>query len=223
MATAIDDGMHGTGLRFLPKMVNSLVALLLVLVLAWAFIREKDQDSTDLFLGAGQFLLLAVTFASVSYTNTIIDMTLPFNVGVGYFAAARAFHSAKKATESGVSRFWDSAHVLPAKEGILLAPGNSAKSRGVLLAARRALEVEVGKSAVLHLSDIVGQKTFLGETYENLELVLASSPYAGTVERSPGLRQATDAGLLVIVLDVQGYSVDGCRRAFWRAVTKKIL
>jgi adenylate cyclase len=92
LATAIDNTKHGDYLRY-PKgrIFYPLLTLLIVCATGWAFYRDVQRDKIDRPFGASQFILLGVSYASINFTNTYINLTGPVMVGLAYFTIARIY------------------------------------------------------------------------------------------------------------------------------------
>lgn len=101
LATAIDNLKNGDYLRVPDtKLFNLLLALLIIWATAYAFYRSVGQETLDRLFGASQFLLIAVSFASINLLTTYINLTGPVMLGVAYFSCARVYaFSARKALD----------------------------------------------------------------------------------------------------------------------------
>ena len=92
LATAIDNLKHGDYLRF-PE--ARFAYLLLSLAMVWAtaggFYRGAGQDKFDKLFGASQFILIAISYASINLTTTYINLTGPVTIGLAYFTIARLY------------------------------------------------------------------------------------------------------------------------------------
>ena len=95
LATAIDNLKRGDYLRHPEgRALYPLLTLLIVWATAWAFYRSAGRGKIDRLFGASQFILLGVSFASINFTNTYINLTGPLTVGLGYFTIARIYAAA---------------------------------------------------------------------------------------------------------------------------------
>jgi CHASE2 domain-containing sensor protein len=106
MATAIDNLKRGDYLHnpegriFYPSLT-----LLMVWIVAVAFYRDVGRSQIDNVVGISEFLLLSVSYASINFTTTYINLTGPFAIGLAHFAVARLYASAtSRALETGVLR-----------------------------------------------------------------------------------------------------------------------
>ena len=106
LATAIDNMKHGDYLRYPEgRTLYPLLTLLIVWATAWAFYRNVRRDRIDPLFGASQFILLGVSYASINFTNTYINLTGPVTVGLAYFTIARIYATAtSKALETSALR-----------------------------------------------------------------------------------------------------------------------
>jgi CHASE2 domain-containing sensor protein len=95
LATAMDNLKHGDYLRF-PE--GRLPLLLLSLAIVWltavGFYRSVGRDKIDLVFGFSQFILIGISFATINFTNTYINLTGPVTVGLLYFTIARIYAAA---------------------------------------------------------------------------------------------------------------------------------
>ncbi len=95
LATAIDNMKRGDYLRYPEgRILFPLLALLIVWATALAFYRNVGRDKIDRLFGASQFILLGVSYASMNFTNTYLDLTGPVTVGLTYFTIARIYAKA---------------------------------------------------------------------------------------------------------------------------------
>ena len=106
LATAIDNLKRGDYLRHPEgRALYPLLSLLIVWATAWAFYRSAGRGKIDRLFGASQFILLGVSFASINFTNTYINLTGPLTVGLGYFTIARIYAAAtSRALDTSVLR-----------------------------------------------------------------------------------------------------------------------
>jgi CHASE2 domain-containing sensor protein len=95
LATAVDNMKHGDYLRYPEgRTLYPLITFLIVWATAWAFYRDFQRDRIDSLFGASQFILLGISYASINFTNTYINLTGPVTVGVAYFTVARIYATA---------------------------------------------------------------------------------------------------------------------------------
>jgi adenylate cyclase len=106
LATAIDNLKRRDYLRHPQgRALYPLLTLLIVWTVAWAFYRNVGRGHIDRLFGASQFILLGVSYASINFTNTYINLTGPITVGLAYFSLARAYAAATAAAlETNVLR-----------------------------------------------------------------------------------------------------------------------
>lgn len=92
LATAIDNFKHDDYLRFPDaRIAYLLLTLAIVWATAWGFYRNIGQDKFDRLFGASQFILLAISYASINFTTTYINLTGPVTLGLAYFTLARLY------------------------------------------------------------------------------------------------------------------------------------
>jgi len=90
LATAIDNFKHGDFLRN-PDMgyINLFLALCVIWATAWSFYFDAGRVKIDRLFGASQAILISVSYASINLTNTYINLTGPFTLGIAYYSIAR--------------------------------------------------------------------------------------------------------------------------------------
>ncbi|MBM3380291.1 MAG: CHASE2 domain-containing protein [Betaproteobacteria bacterium] len=223
IATAIDDALNGTALRMMPAWVALLLALGILVAMSRAFMAGADQSIINRVFFIGELALIVITFFSVSFSNFVIDMTLPFNAGLLYFTVAKTYFSAQHATELGVEYFWDSSRVGKAHHVVIIAlhidrPG----MRGEGLRIRRLLEREVSHEAVLYLTDFVDVKTFLGKEFGDIELLVTFLPEGTAPESLQSIVQARQNGHEVLLVDIAGLNENDTRAKLWREVVRVV-
>ena len=106
LATAIDNLKRGDYLRY-PKgrTLYPLLTLVIVWATAWAFYHSAARDNIDRLFGASQFILLGISYTSINFSNTYIDLTGPVTIGLGYFTLARIYAAAtSRALEGSMIR-----------------------------------------------------------------------------------------------------------------------
>jgi adenylate cyclase len=92
LATAIDNFKHGDFLRFPDARIPYLLLTLAVIwATAWGFYRNTGRDKIDGLFGASQFILLGISYASINFTNTYINLTGPVTLSLAYFTIARLY------------------------------------------------------------------------------------------------------------------------------------
>lgn len=219
LATAIDDVLNDTALRETPAWIGLVIALVMLAALSQAFLGGVDQSRINRVFAVAQSLLVIITFFSVSYSNFILDLTLPFNAGLAYFAIAKAYYGAQHASERGFERFWDISRVDRADEAIIvvLHPGRPGE-RPITTRIRRQLEREVGFDSVLHLDDFVDARTFLGIEFGEIELLVAFVPRGTVVSSLQAVQLAQGHSHEVLRVDIAGLDAQDSRAKIWREV-----
>ena len=106
LATAMDNMKHGDYLRYPEARVSFLLLTLAVVWLtAIAFYRSAGRARIDLLFGFSQFILIGISYASINFTDTYINLTGPLTVGLLYFTIARIYSAATgKALERNMVR-----------------------------------------------------------------------------------------------------------------------
>ena len=106
LATAMDNFKHGDYLRFPEaRLAYLLLSLLIVWLTAWGFYRSAGRNKIDRLFGASQFILVGISYASINFTDTYINLTGPVSIGLAYFTVARIYASATgKALEQNMVR-----------------------------------------------------------------------------------------------------------------------
>lgn len=106
LATAIDNLKHGDYLRFPEARVPYLLLTLCIIwATAWGFYRNTGRGRIDRLFGASQFILVGISYASINFSDTYINLTGPVTVGMAYFTIARIYAAATgKALEQSMVR-----------------------------------------------------------------------------------------------------------------------
>jgi CHASE2 domain-containing sensor protein len=106
LATAIDNFKHGDFLRFPDaKIIYLLLTLSLIWATAWGFYHDAGRAKIDRLFGASQFILLGISYASINFSNTYINLTGPVTLGLAYFTLARVYDFAtRKALQDNTVR-----------------------------------------------------------------------------------------------------------------------
>ncbi|NOT82398.1 MAG: CHASE2 domain-containing protein, partial [Gallionella sp.] len=95
LATAIDNFKHDDYLRFPDAHIPYLLlALTLIWVTAWGFYRGFSMGKVDLWFGASQFILLGISYASINFSTTYINLTGPISFALTFFGFARMYSAA---------------------------------------------------------------------------------------------------------------------------------
>lgn len=107
LATAIDNLKHDDYLRVPDTRVsNLLLALLIIWTTAIALFINVGQEKFGRFFGASQFLLVAISYASINLMTAYINLTGPVMLGVAYFTGARIYSfGARKILERSAVMF----------------------------------------------------------------------------------------------------------------------
>lgn len=223
LATAIDDALNRTGLQVTPPWIGLILALAMLAGLSRAFLQGIDQMRINSAFVIAQSLLAIVTFFTISFSNFIIDLSLPFNAGLAYFAIAKIYYSAQYATERGSARFWDVSPVDSASEALIVVlhperPGQ----RIIATRIRRNLERELGVDSVLHFDDFVDARTFLGIDFGDLELLVAFVPSDTDPSALQSLQLARHHGHEVLRVDIAGLDARASRAQIWREVLQTV-
>jgi CHASE2 domain-containing sensor protein len=106
LATAIDNLKHSDYLRFPEaRVIYLLLTLCLIWGTAWAFYRSTGRGKIDRLFGLSQFILIGISYASINFSNTYINLTGPVSIALAYFTVARIYASATgKALEKSMVR-----------------------------------------------------------------------------------------------------------------------
>lgn len=106
LATAMDNIKHADYLRLPEARIPYLLLTLgIVWLTAWGFYRNIGRAKIDRLFGLSQFLLIGISYASINFTDTYINLTGPVTVGLAYFTIARIYAAATgKALELNMVR-----------------------------------------------------------------------------------------------------------------------
>jgi hypothetical protein len=191
--------------------------------LARAFLMGVDQDLINKSFAVSQTLLIIITFFSISYSNFIIDLTLPFSIGLAYFAVAKTYYGTQHATERGFERFWDATLVREADEVLMIVVrAESSRVRPTVTRIRRLLEREVSWDAVLHVNKFIDGRTFLGEGLDDVELLLAFLPKGSVADQYASVQLARKLGYEIQRIDIAGLDERQTRAVVWHEVVSAV-
>lgn len=106
LATAMDNMKHGDYLRFPEARIPYLLlTLAMVWLTALGFYRDVGRGQIDRMFGLSQFILIGISYASINFTSTYINLTGPVTVALAYFSLARIYSAATgKALEQNMVR-----------------------------------------------------------------------------------------------------------------------
>lgn len=199
LATAIDNFKHGDALRYPEGRVwYLLITLVIVWLTAWGFYRNAGRDKIDRVFGLSQFILIAITYASINFTNTYINLTGPVTVGLAFFTLARLYAMATgKALEQNMVRA-ASARSGELQATLLLIRLDSERNvirPAVLEKIRRALE-KTGQEAKSVEAPTGGQKG-LWDLFENTLAISWVAP-ADDAEAQEAIRRDAEALLAAL-------------------------
>jgi len=97
LATAIDNVKHADYLKvWRGKIPYILMSLVLVWLTATAFYRSVDRDKLITLFSLSQIGLLAISFATINFTNTYLDITGPITWAILYFSIAKIYSFANE-------------------------------------------------------------------------------------------------------------------------------
>ena len=95
LATAIDNYKHNDYLRFPEaRVAYFLLGMCIIWVTAWGFYNNVGRSKIDVLFGASQFILLGISYASINFADTYINITGPVTIGLIYFTVARVYSAA---------------------------------------------------------------------------------------------------------------------------------
>jgi adenylate cyclase len=95
LATAIDNYKHNDYLRFPEaRVVYLLLTLCIIWATAWGFYNNVGRSKIDVLFGASQFILIGISYASINFADTYINITGPVTIGLIYFTIARVYSAA---------------------------------------------------------------------------------------------------------------------------------
>lgn len=222
LATAIDDAINNTGLRELSAEVLLAMTVLVVAFLCWSFLSGVSQEIIDIGFVIGQSMLVVITLISVSYTNIVVDMTLPFNAGMAYFVAARSFLAAKKSSEQGAEYFWNPALaesadvVIP----ILIQNASERDSRLAVTLLKRRISKLIGANNYINVEQLAEAETFLGRVARDTEVIVLFANEVIVTRLETEIKTITgDVAIFYRIKKVGGVDLEGTRLLVWREVT----
>lgn len=139
LATAIDNLKHDDYLRSPEgRIVYPLIAFILVWVIGFIIHRDPVGNKVDRVVGLFEVILLSVSYASINFSHTYINLTGPFTVVLGYYAVARFYGIAtRKVLEYSVLQ--DSARRSGELAAVLLLVRTGGPARGAVNRIRAKL------------------------------------------------------------------------------------
>jgi CHASE2 domain-containing sensor protein len=169
LATAIDNFKHGDYLRFPDaRIAYLLLTLAIVWATAWGFYRNVGQDKFDRLFGASQFILLAISYASINFTTTYINLTGPVTLGLAYFTLARlyAFATSRALETSAVRTSQERGGEL---HGVLMLIRLSRKADALNAGEREKIRKDLEKagSATKSVEILNGRQKGIWDLFEN--------------------------------------------------------
>jgi adenylate cyclase len=214
LATAIDNLKHGDYLRFPEAPVSFLLlTLAIVWVTAWGFYREAGRDKIDRLFGAAQFILLGVSYASINFTNTYINLTGPVMVGVAFFTIARVYATAtgRALERSVVRRTVEQGEQVQAFLMLVRLGAPGAQSRDKVLEKIR-LRLEKAGSETKSVEVLKGRQRGVWGLLENILAVSWAVPVG---DREAPARIARDAEAVMAALSPLLHKYFGSDQATW--------
>ncbi|HEU4340075.1 MAG TPA: CHASE2 domain-containing protein [Candidatus Binatia bacterium] len=178
MATAIDNLKRGDYLHSPEgRILYPLIALVIVWVIALVFYRDPEGMYIDRMTGGSQFALLAISYASINFTHTYINLTGPFTIGLAYFAVARVYAAASsKALETSVLRASIEQEVELRAFLLLIRVGESDQSIGESKLRRIRHGLEKSGSEPKSVEILTGRQKGIWAVFENTLVVSWVAP-----------------------------------------------
>ena len=95
LATAIDNFKHKDYLHY-PEAPAAYFILTLCIIwgTAWGFYTSAGRSKIDILFGTSQFILIGISYASINFAETYINITGPVTIGLIYFTVARVYSAA---------------------------------------------------------------------------------------------------------------------------------
>ena len=170
LATAIDDALHGTYLRFIPNWVVFTINLIAI----WALVAVAITGFNSSFLNKGFLLaqsgLGLVTLLSASYTNYLIDLSDSMSFGLGVFAAIKLVDSLDNSWTRAKPGFRRVAE--RNCTGSLLLIGYLDDQVPNTVAFQKYIENTVGMSRFIKIDDLFGGESFVSGNCGKCRIVL---------------------------------------------------
>lgn len=161
LATALDDALHATYLRTMPKSVELLINLLIIWVLVWMSLRQKSSSSMNKAFVLAQSGLGGVTLLSASYTNYLIDLSDPMSFGLSVFAAIKLVQSMDDRWSRARPGFRKGKQTKVKGNLMLLGFLDDSMSATKLQTLQRQAERVVGLANVVRVDDLFGGESFI--------------------------------------------------------------
>lgn len=204
LATAIDNFKHGDALRFPEGRVwYLLITLTIVWLTAWGFYRDAGRDKIDRVFGLSQLIMIVITYASINFTNTYINLTGPVTVGLAFFSLARLY-----AMATGKALMQNMVRVASARSGDLQATlllirldgERNVIRRNGLEKIRHGLE-KVGQASK-SVEVLTGEQKGLWGLFENT-LAISWVAEAQNAEAQAAIRRDSDAVLAALPAELR--------------------
>ncbi len=169
LATAIDNFKHDDFLRFPDaRLAYLLLTLSVIWATAWGFYRNTGRDKINGLFGASQFILLGISYASINFTNTYINLTGPVTLGLAYFTLSRLYDFAtSKELEQNTVR--EAQHRSGELHGVLMLIHLGGNARILNDSSREKIRHELEKTGSKNKSVeiIKGDQQGLWDLFEN--------------------------------------------------------
>ena len=161
LATALDDALHATYLRTMPKSVGLLINLLTIWVLVWMSFRQKSSSLMNKVFVLAQSGLGGVTLLSASYTNYLIDLSDTMSFGLSVFAGIKLVQSMDDRWSRARPGFRKRKQTQVKGHLMLLGVLDDSMSATQLRALQSQAERLVGLANVVRLDDLFGGESFI--------------------------------------------------------------
>lgn len=171
LATALDDALHGTYLRELPKVWLLCLTLIAISALYLAASRRVSPDTIDKTFWVAEIGLTAIMFLAASYSSFYIDLGDTIGIALAVYAAIKLVQSLDNRWSKASSGF---RHPRDVAQGALLITGFQASSAIAAEgeAFQHSLETIVGIDAVIRIDDLYGGQSLLADTCGSITIYL---------------------------------------------------
>jgi CHASE2 domain-containing sensor protein len=170
LATAIDDALHGTYLRFIPDwavLIINLLAIWTLVVISTTGFHSSFLNKAFLFAQSG---LGSITLLSASYTNYLIDLSDSMSFGLGVFAAIKLVDSLDNSWTRAKPGFRRVAE--KNCTGSLLLIGYLDDQVPNAVSLQKFIEKTVGMSRFIRIDDLFGGESFISANCAKCRILL---------------------------------------------------
>jgi adenylate cyclase len=177
LATAIDDLVNDTHLRLLPVWFTSILTAVLICAVVFALRKGVNEKAVGRWFTAGQFVMVAATVISASYTNFLLDLSDTLVFVTLFFSIVKLSLLLERNTLRGSPKYIDISGVLNGAQsiitvGIAFAKKDKSKLRDVKL----FLEEMLGPKNTFIVDNAFSKENIFGKRFSDFVFFLNVIP-----------------------------------------------